>query len=152
MVWNGGATTIRMPVLHMGTSLAQQHETQRFEKSTNLPGFQDGNPTHTSPHLNHLCSHKLRIQRGFTILEKHPNDLLEVLLQFVEGTPLGMGTLQSGNVAHIQPGLRATLDDSGETSHEPKVSGGVRDVQTPPHPGIFPGQQLDVFLEGRERP
>ena len=22
----------------------------------------------------------------------------------------------------------------------------------PPHPGIFPGQQLDVFLEGRDRP
>jgi hypothetical protein len=36
MIWNRRATAIRVPVLHVRTTLANQHEAQRVEDAANL--------------------------------------------------------------------------------------------------------------------
>ena len=63
-----------------------------------------------------------------------------------------MGARKARNMAHVEPGLRATLDDGSESSHGSNLSVRIPGVKTTSHAGIFPGQQLDVFLEGRARP
>jgi hypothetical protein len=50
---------------------------------------------------------------GLTILEQHRDHLAKVGVQLVERRALAVRAGEAGNVADVEPGARAALDDGG---------------------------------------
>ena len=68
----------------------------------------------------------------------------------VRGHPQESLTLEFVRIEPLVVPKRSLTGDAGERV-DTRVLQAIYRIK-PPHPGIFPGQQLDVFLEGRDRP
>ena len=51
------------------------------------------------------------------ISEKHFDDFLEVVIQFIQCRPLRMRPGETRHITHIEVGIRASFNDSGKSSH-----------------------------------
>ena len=81
MVWNGGAASIGMPILHVRTTLPGQDKTQGIQDATHLTGFEDKRPWHElRGDGDTLRADELSVQIWLPVLQKHLDDLVEVAL------------------------------------------------------------------------
>lgn len=115
---DGGHPTIRVTELLVGATLAYFPEAQRFKERDDLAGFQGRDAPHGSGDLEGMSADELRFDLGLTVLKQEVNDLAEVYFELVERAPLRMGARPAGDVAHKDPGVRISLDNSGESTHE----------------------------------
>lgn len=53
---------------------------------------------------------KFGLQHGFTILQKHFKDFLQVVTDFIQSLALGMGTGKAWNETKEKAGVRAPLN------------------------------------------
>jgi hypothetical protein len=107
-----------MAILHVRASLSRQNKAQRFKDTTYLPRLENWGPRHwLSGYHDALGPDELSLENGFSILEKHPDDLSKVTLQFVQRLRLRMSAGETGNETDIQPRIGASLNHSGKHFH-----------------------------------
>lgn len=85
-------------------------ETEFDEDADDFIGFEDGNVTHDSSDGDVLDPDKLGLQYGFTIFQKHCNNIVQVVVDFIQRFPLGMGAGETGNKTNEQARLWAALN------------------------------------------
>jgi hypothetical protein len=68
--------------------------------------------------LDGLRPDEFPFQLGLAVLEKHRDDLFEVLPQLVDASALRVRTRPSRDIAHEQTRAGIPLDDGREVSHE----------------------------------
>ena len=73
-------------------------------------GFEDGNVAHDSSDGDVLNPDKLGLQHGFAIFQKHCNNIVQVVVEFIKRFPLGMGAGEAGNKTNEQTSLWAPLN------------------------------------------
>ena len=64
-----------------------------------------------------LCAYKLPVKLGRPVLEQEIQNLNQVLVELIERCALRVCPWESGDVAHVQPCIRATFYDGGVGSH-----------------------------------
>ncbi len=75
MKWNCCASTVRMTILLMRTSLADLNKTQMFQYAFNLTKLQNGQAA-MGLNRNGLCAHELCFKMGIAVLQQHSDNLL----------------------------------------------------------------------------
>ena len=58
-----------------------------------------------------MSSDKLSFKCRLAIFQKHSHHFAKVLVEFIERVGLGVSSGESGNVAHIETGLRILFDN-----------------------------------------
>lgn len=110
MRWNRRAATCCIAELFVRAALADFGESELGENGYDFIGFEDGNVAHDSSDSDVLNSDKLRLQRGFAIFQKHGNYIVQVVVDFIQRRPLGMGTGKTRNETDEQTSLWAPLN------------------------------------------
>ena len=64
-----------------------------------------------------VSANEFRVEVWFTILKKHEDDFLQISKQFIDSSPLGMGSGPTWNVSNVKPCVRVEFDDSCEVAH-----------------------------------
>ena len=64
-----------------------------------------------------LGTHVLAVQCRFPVIEKHRDDFLEVLVEFLEGVALAVRSGKPGHVPDVEARIRATFHDGRVTAH-----------------------------------
>jgi len=90
--------------------LADFGEAEFDENCDDLIGLEDGNITHDSSDGYVLNPDKLRLKYGFAILQKHCDDIVQVVVDLVQCFPLGMRAGKAGNKTNEQASLWAPLN------------------------------------------
>ena len=70
-----------------------------------------------SSHDDDLGTHVLAVQHGFPVIEEHREDLLEVLVEFLEGVALAARSREPRHVPDMETRIRATFHDGCVTAH-----------------------------------
>ena len=86
--------------LFVRSALANFGETKLDEDSNDFIGLEDGSLAHDSSNSDVLNSDKLGFQYGFTIFQKHCNNLVKVVINFIQRCSLGMGAGETRNKAN----------------------------------------------------
>jgi len=73
-------------------------------------GFEDGNIAHDLRDGDVLNPHELGFQHGLAIFQKHCNDIMQVVVEFIQRFPLGMCAGKTRNETNEQAGLWAPLN------------------------------------------
>lgn len=107
----------------MGSALSNLDEAEAFEDPGDLSRLQYGYVTHLRD-LDGLRADEFPLQLRFAVLEKHCNDLFEVLSQLVDAGTLRMRARPPWDVSHEQTRVWVPLDDRREGPHE--VQGSAR--------------------------
>ena len=110
MKWNRCAAACGIAELLVRSALADFGKTEFDENGNDFAGFEDGNVPHNSSDGNVLHANKLGLQHGFTIFQKHCNNIVQVAVDLVQRFPLGMSTGKTGNKTNEQASLRAPLN------------------------------------------
>jgi hypothetical protein len=110
MIRNRGPATITVAILQVGTALPDEHKTQGFEQTADLTRLEHWQLAHGLTRLDQLRADKLALQSRLPVLQQHADDLLEVLLQLVQGSALRVCARESGDVADIKPGVGTLLN------------------------------------------
>ena len=101
----------------MRSALPNLHEAESFEDPSDLPRPEGREARHALSDGNRLDPDELSFEAGFTVLEEHRNDLLEVGLKLVEGLGLAMGAGETWHVADQEAGIRIALDNRCVVPH-----------------------------------
>ncbi len=96
--------------LFVGSALTSFDETEFDEDGDDFLGFENGNVAHDSRNSNVLNPDKLGLQYGLTIFQKHCNNIVQIVVDFIQRLPLGMCTGETGNKANEQACLWAPLN------------------------------------------
>ena len=96
--------------LFVRPSLANFGEAESEKNGYDFTGFEDGNIAHGSSNGDVLNSNELGLQRGFAVFEKHCNNVVQVVIDFVQRFPLGMRAGKTGNETNEQASLWAPLN------------------------------------------
>ena len=78
MKGNSGATTIRMAILFVRTSLTNFGESQSVEDRYNLAWFENGRLAHRLGDLHSFRANEFRFQLRLTVFKKHFDDFSHV--------------------------------------------------------------------------
>jgi len=116
MEWNSCRTAIRVSVLAVRSALANLGEPEALQDRGDLTRFEDRYVPHLRD-LDGLRADELTLQLGFTVLEKHRDDLFEILSQLVDARALRVRARPSWDIAHEQTRIRVPLDDRRERPH-----------------------------------
>ena len=106
-----------MPELLVRTLLAHFLESQALQLTDNFLRLQNRQMPHRSGDGHLLSSNKFRLQTGLAVFQQHAQDLLKVLVEFVEGAALGMRAWKPGNIADKKACIWAFLNYSGIGFH-----------------------------------
>lgn len=106
---NGGAAAIRMSKLLMRSALANFLKPKPLQNGNHNARFEDGDAGH-SCNFDGLHPDKLRLKTWGAVLAQHFNHFFEIGIDLVQRRGLGMRTGKTGDVTHIKPCVRATLD------------------------------------------
>ena len=87
-----------------------QGETRLYEAGDDLIGFEDRNIAHDSSDGDVLDPDKLGLQHGFSIFQKHCNNIVQIVIDFIQCFSLGVSTGEARNKANEQPCFRAPLN------------------------------------------
>ena len=119
MEGNGGLATVVVSKLLVRAALPDLSEPVLLEQRDHLSRFEDRELPHErgSGDLDLLGTDELGFQARFPILQEHGDHLSKVLIEFIKGLGLAMGTWKSRHKADQEAGLGATLDDRGEVLH-----------------------------------
>jgi len=90
--------------------LADFDEAKFGEDGDNLAEFEDGNIAHESSDGDVLNPDKLGLQRRFAIFQKHFNNIVQVVVDFIQRFPLGMSTGEARDKTNKQAGLWTPLN------------------------------------------
>lgn len=104
-------STCGIAKLFVRPSLANFGEAESEKNGYDFTGFEDGNIAHGSSYGNVLNSNELGLQRGFAVFEKHCNNVVQVVIDFVQCFPLEMSAGKTGNKSNEQPCLWAPLNN-----------------------------------------
>ena len=107
---HGGAAASGITELLVGTALANFGEAESEKNGYDFTGFEDGNIAHGSSYGNVLNSNELGLKRGFSVFEKHCNNVVQVVIDFVQCFPLRMSAGKTGNETNEQACLWAPLN------------------------------------------
>ncbi len=107
---NRCATACGIAELFVRTALTDFGETEFDEDSNNFAGFEDGNVAHCSSDGDVLDSDKLGLEHGLAIFQKHCNNIVQVMVDFIQRFPLGMCTRETGNKTNEQTCLWTPLN------------------------------------------
>ena len=105
-----GAAASGIAELFVGTALTNFGEAESEKNGYDFIGFEDGNIAHGSSNGDVLNSNELGLQRGFTVFEKHCNNVVQVVIDFVQRFPLRMSAGKAGNKTNEQASLWAPLN------------------------------------------
>ena len=103
-------STCGIAKLFVRPSLANFGEAESEKNGYDFTGFEDGNIAHGSSNGDVLNSNELGLQRGFAVFEKHCNNVVQVVIDFVQCFPLGMSAGKTGNETNEQARLRAAFN------------------------------------------
>ena len=117
MKWNGRASSVGMTELLVGPALAYLLESQPLQNRNDLAGLENRYAGH-SRNFDGLDSDKLRLNMRRAVLTQHLDNLLQVDVEFIKGLGLRMSSGKTGNVTHIEAGIRATLNYCGISFHK----------------------------------
>ncbi len=92
-------------------------KSQENKNGDDFGWFQDGSASHPSGDCHILNPDELGFEFGLAIFKKHGNDLLKVLVEFIERLTLCIGPRESRHRTDKQPGLGASLDHRGKNFH-----------------------------------
>ena len=70
-----------------------------------------------SSHDDDLGTHVLAVQHGFPVIEEHRDDLLEVLVEFLEGVALAVRSREPRHVPDMETRIRTTFHDGCVAAH-----------------------------------
>lgn len=90
--------------------MADFGEAEFDEDGDDFIGFEDGNVAHVSSDGDVLNPDKLGLQYGFTIFQKHCNNIVQVVVDFIQRFSLGMSAGETGNKTNEQACLRAPFN------------------------------------------
>lgn len=107
---NRRTAACRIAKLFMRSALADFGETEFYEDGDDLIRFENGNVAHNSSYGDVLDPDKLRFQHGFSVFQKHCNNIVQVAVDFIQCLPLRMSAGKTGNKTNEQSCLRAPLD------------------------------------------
>lgn len=96
--------------LFVRAALADFSESEPDKNGYDFIGFEDGNIAHDSSYGNVLNPDKLRLQHGLAVLQKHRNDIVQVVIDLIQRFALGMRARKTGNKTNEQPGLCASFN------------------------------------------
>jgi hypothetical protein len=74
-----------------------------------------------SANCNRLPADKLRLQFRVAIFQEHLDDLLEISVQLIQRLGLTVGPGEAGDIAHIETGVRALLNQCPVRLHFPRA-------------------------------
>jgi hypothetical protein len=96
---DGGATTVGVTELLVGTALPHLLKSEACEDLDNFARRQDRETAHVLSQ-DRLRADELRLKLWFTVLQKHGDHLAEVGVKLIQSLALRMGAREAGNVAH----------------------------------------------------
>ena len=105
-----GASASGIAELFVGTALTNFGEAESEKNGYDFIGFEDGDIAHGSSYGDVLNSNELGLQRGFAVFEKHCNNVVQVVIDFVQCFPLGMSAGKTGNETNEQARSRAPFN------------------------------------------
>ena len=85
-------------------------KTEFDEDGDNFTGFEDGNVAHYSSDGDVLDPDKLGLEHGLTIFQKHCNYFVQVVVNLIQRSPLGMCPRETGNKTNEQACLWTPLN------------------------------------------
>jgi hypothetical protein len=98
--------------------LADFREAQFDENSYDFVGFEDWNVAHDSSDGDILNTHEIGLQHGFAVFQKHCNNIVQVMVEFIQGFPLRMSAGKTGNESNEQASLWASFYDCRIDFHD----------------------------------
>lgn len=120
---NGGRTSVGVAILPVGSALSNLDEPEALQNPGDLPRLQDRYVAHLRD-LDGLRADEFSLQLWLAVLEKHGDDLLEVLSQLVDAGALRVRARPPWDIAHEQTRVWVPFDDRSEGPHE--VQGSAR--------------------------
>jgi hypothetical protein len=114
---HGSATAVGMAELPVGTTLPDFREAVRLQEGDDFSRFQNWNVAHSQATWIVRTSTNSDSRFGPPVLQKHLDDLSEVVLKFIDVCSLRMGTWPTGHVTHQQPSVRVSLNYELERPH-----------------------------------
>lgn len=90
--------------------MADFDEAEFNENSDYFIGLENGNIAHDSSDGDVLNPDKLGLQHGFAIFQKHCNNIVQVVVDFIQRFPLGMSAGKTRNKTNEQASLWAPLN------------------------------------------
>lgn len=112
------ALTLRVPKLLMRPALTDFRETEGDKDGDDLTRFENRDISHPLRNSNVLDTYKLRLQDGLTVFDKHGNNFLKVMVEFVQGLTLRVRTRKTRHKSHEEFGLWAPFNYCGKSSHD----------------------------------
>jgi len=110
MKWYRCAAACGIAKLFVRSALADFGETELAEDGNDFVGFEDRNIAHHSSDGYVLNTDKLGFQNRFAVFQKHYNNFVKVMVDFIQCFPLRMGARKAGDKADEQAGLWASLN------------------------------------------
>ena len=116
---DGRDAAVRVTELLVRASLPNLDEAKSLEPSHDFPRLENWERAHErrSGDEDRLRADELRLQRRFTILEQHGDDLAEVRLELVQGLRLTVRSWEAWYVTHVEVRGGIALDDGGIGTH-----------------------------------
>ena len=109
---NRCGAAIGVPELFVGSLLTNFLKPQPLQVTNNFLRFKNRQVAHCSGDGHLLSANKFRLQMWLAVFQQHAHDLLKVLVEFVEGTALGMRAWKSRDIADKKTGVGAFLNHS----------------------------------------
>ncbi len=110
MKWNRCATACGITELFVRSALADFGETEFDQDGDDFMGLEDGNVAHNSSDGNVLDSDELGLEHGFAVFQKHGNNIMQIVVDFIQCFSLGMGAGETRNKTDEQASLWASLN------------------------------------------
>ncbi len=109
-----------MAELLVRAPLTNLRETEILENIDDLAGF-ERRYFDQLPYRQNLSAHKLPFELRITVLEKHGDDLSQVVVELVQSHTLGVRTWKSRHEPYEKPRVCVSLNDRGKRLHVRKI-------------------------------
>ena len=108
---DGGTSAVRMTALLVRPALPDLGKVETLQDRDDLARLEHRQLCHDSRERDTLSADKLSFKHGFSIFQEHFHHFAKIRVQFVQRVGLGVGSRESGNVAHVETGIRILFDN-----------------------------------------
>ena len=108
---DGGTSSIRMTELLVRPALPDLGKAEPLQDRDDLARLEYRHLCHKSRERDTLSADKLAFKHWFSIFQEHFHHFAKVRVELVQRVGLRVGSRESGNVAHVETGLRILFDN-----------------------------------------
>ena len=107
----GGTSSVRMTELLVRPALPDLRKAETLQDRDDLARLEYRQIRHDSRERDTLSADKLSFKHRFSIFQEHFQHFAKIRVELVQRGGLRVGSRESGNVAHVETGLRILFDN-----------------------------------------